>query len=220
MKKTLLYLLTLCLFIVNGYSQSGKSKNVYEEIPYEVIGGWPVINVVIDGSTYKFVIDTGAPGINISQRVVEKASLKTKQRTKKITDSQGVQDNLRLAAIKDMKVGGINFSTSKAAVGISIFKCYDGLDGIIGGAFLKKYAIKFDDRAKVLTITSNPFLLVAKHQKWSRMNVIAGKPIFYWYDGDERKMAYNVRQRVKQYHTPYITLIMVRVTINGMILIY
>ncbi|MDR0660230.1 MAG: retroviral-like aspartic protease family protein [Prevotellaceae bacterium] len=177
MKKTILLLLALCLFAGNTYSQNSKSKDVYVEIPYKLSSGIPVVEVLIKGKPYKFVVDTRALKTYIVRRIVDEQSLKLRKKTKNVGDGQGIRKQQQLAVINDMKVGGISFKTSEAAVSENdsyLFSRYD-FDGIIGGDFLKRFVVKFDSRAKTITLTTDALRLVSDQQQWNKMKIYSLK---------------------------------------------
>lgn len=153
------------------------SKAVYVEIPYELSCGIPVIEALVDGKPYRFLLDTGAPITIVVRRIVDELALKPKKKTKKMGDANGVRKRQQQLAIKNMTVGGIPFSTSNALIienDSYVFSCCD-FDGIIGGDFLKRFAVKFDSRAKTVTLTTDAARLVLEQQKWEKMRVYSSK---------------------------------------------
>ena len=155
-------------------------KDIYVEIPYEVVAGIPVIDVQIKGKTYKFVLDTGASGVHVTRKVVDQSLLRLKRKTKGVGDTNGVRKQQQQAVINDIRIGELLFSTSGAYVSENdsyIFSCY-GFDGIIGGDFLKQFAVKFDSRAKIVILATDVSRLVPSQQRWSKMFLVSSKTFF------------------------------------------
>lgn len=178
MNRLITTLLTLLLAVYPVCAQQkGEVKDVYVEIPYELEGGIPVVDVLIKGKAYKFVLDTGAPGIHVARKVVEQSSLKLRKKSSKVRDAHGVRKELQWAVVKDMKIGGISFSTAKALVSENdsyLFSCYS-FDGIIGGEFLKRFVVKFDSRTKTVTLATDASRLVSPQQPWGKMKLFSSK---------------------------------------------
>ncbi len=155
----LFFLLVLCSF--SGYTQKvnfnkGKPthKNYYTEVVYDELKSKLIIPVVIQGDTYQFLFDTGAPNL-ISH------TLKTKIQTRElrsihVKDANDSGRHLEVVTIPVLEIGGVSFKNSPAIVNDPasnfLFDCLD-IDGIIGSNLLRNSIVQIDSSQKLITIT-------------------------------------------------------------------
>ncbi len=128
----------------------------YAEVDYETNLDLILLPVVIEGETYQFLFDTGAPNV-ISNELSEKLGTK-KLRNGKVGDSQGNSDRLSLVMLDSVSIGGVSFYNTGAivadlnhAIEIGCLK----IDGILGANLMKFAYWKIDSKNQILTLTSN-----------------------------------------------------------------
>jgi hypothetical protein len=115
------------------------------EIPFEAIDNTPIIDVVIEGKTYKFLLATGILGCFISEELSKAlpiaALTKTKQKNK-----QGEMIDRTYAQLPKIEIGGVAFYDVLSAVNDDVsrsYKCVQ-LDGLIGANLLSKAVWQID----------------------------------------------------------------------------
>lgn len=162
MKKQL-YLFCLSLFLfscnpVRKILEGGKLKETsfVEKIPFTFHFGLPIVIVEIEGKTYNFLFDTGAPTV-ISPEL--QALLKLEPKTVgKTSDSQSNSSQQAFVKIPSMKIGNLNFENIGATVidmkKVFEFKCMN-LDGIIGANQMEKAIWQIDYRNNIITASNN-----------------------------------------------------------------
>jgi hypothetical protein len=126
------------------------------EIPFEMRLGLIIVPVTINGKTYDFLVDTGAPNL-CSKEVAAELKLK-KVLSQKAGDSQGVKEELDFVEMPDMYLNGICFKETGAAIAdinkSEVLACLNA-DGIIGANLMKEAIWEFDYERKVITISDN-----------------------------------------------------------------
>ncbi len=124
------------------------------EIPFQMRLGLVVIQVVIEGKTYDFLVDTGAPNV-CSKELAAELNLKTRV-TKKTGDSQGVKEELDFVVFPDIFINGTCFKGTGAAVAdlkqSEAIACLD-IDGFIGANLMKEAIWEFDYERNVISIS-------------------------------------------------------------------
>lgn len=135
-------------------SGSVEQKEFKTEIPFEMRLGLVVIPVTIEGITYEFLVDTGAPNV-CSKELATELKLKAKV-TQSTGDSQGVKEKLDFVVLPDVFINGICFKETGAAIAdlkqSDVIACLD-IDGIIGANLMKEAIWEFDYERKVITIS-------------------------------------------------------------------
>jgi predicted aspartyl protease len=133
-----------------------KSKNYFEEFDFEFIRDKIIVPVEIQGVTYKFMLDTGAPNI-ISKEIndfIKPQLLKTIP----ITDASGIKAKLKVVSIEKLNFGNIIFENTATLVydlrANFVFKCF-GIDGFIGSNMLRNSIIQIDAGLKKIRLTDN-----------------------------------------------------------------
>ena len=156
--KPILSLLTLLLTINFCTAQSLNSggpvdKAFYQELPFEQINGKIIIDVEIAGHVHKFLLDTGAP-FTISEGIAAELGI-TPEKQSSIIDAYGNVSTTKVAKVKGVKLGNIEFKNVSAFVGTNlIFKC-TGVEGNIGSNLLRSTVIRFNTKSKTITITND-----------------------------------------------------------------
>lgn len=162
MKKIYLSILILFLFsscntlkLIKVLKNGSVEQKVFKtEIPFEMRLGLVVIPVTINGKTYEFLVDTGAPNV-CSKELAAELNLKTKV-TQTTGDSQGVKEKLDFVVVPEIYLNGICFKETGAAIAdlkqSDVIACLD-IDGIIGANLMKEAIWEFDYERKVITIS-------------------------------------------------------------------
>lgn len=118
----------------------GKAKggSYYAEIPYEMVKGKIIVPVTIEGNTYRFLLDTGAPNL-ISYHLKDVLNVKELSSIR-INDSNDTKKYLDVVKVPLLEIGGIEFKDTPTVVtdpqSNQIFECF-GFDGIIGSNMLR-----------------------------------------------------------------------------------
>jgi hypothetical protein len=133
-----------------------QTKDYYSEITFEYVKNKIIIPVVIEGKTYRFILDTGAPNI-ISQelfQIIKNDSLATIP----ITDINQKKLDLQVVSIPNLVLGGVIFKNSAALVyNLELNKILDcfQIDGFIGSNMLRNSIVQIQLKNKMLTITND-----------------------------------------------------------------
>lgn len=162
MKKKIISFIILCFVsnIILAQSKSFKEgrvtpKNYNEEIPFEFIRNKIILPVEIEGKTYRFLLDTGAPNM-VSRELVE-AHMPEALKDIQITDANQKKQKLDLVSLKVLKIGTVTFNDFSALVfdfkKSKIFNCMN-IDGFIGSNLFRKSIIQIDAQKKVLRFTN------------------------------------------------------------------
>ncbi len=128
--------------------------NFYTEIPLEIVKGKLIIPVKIQGKTYRFLLDTGAP-CAISPKILKTLDIK-KVKEKKLGDAGGLKNTEKVIQVPSMDLGGVLFEQTPAFVldwtQSFPFTCYQ-LDGIIGSNLLRHCIMQIDKSQNKLILT-------------------------------------------------------------------
>lgn len=129
--------------------------NYSDTIPFNFDYNLPLIAVEIEGETYNFLLDTGAPSV-ISPELFQKLQL-NKLSTTKITDSNNTSNTEITTQVPKMKIGNLTYENMGVFV-INLkqsyaLKCFK-LDGIIGANQMAKSFWKLDYENKRCIISS------------------------------------------------------------------
>nr|WP_121271113.1 pepsin/retropepsin-like aspartic protease family protein [Pedobacter schmidteae] len=131
------------------------------QVPFTLIGGFPVVEVNIAGKNHRFVMDTGATDNLIDTGFETELSGIWKQ-TQEVNMSEGSGNggNVRRGILDRMTIGGLNMD--KIQMGLHTMPAFDqekGISGILGFQFLKYFYVdinyinntmRFYDMAQVL----------------------------------------------------------------------
>lgn len=146
-------------------SGSLASSEFYTEIEFETRLDLIIIPVQIQGETYQFMFDTGAPNV-ISKELSEKLQFKTIA-SGNVGDSQGKKDKLEVLKIDSIGVGGVYFHNTAALVADlkhAELACLE-IDGILGANLMRFAYWKIDSENSVVTISSNLDTLISGLQE-------------------------------------------------------
>ncbi|WP_415190322.1 retropepsin-like aspartic protease [Psychroserpens sp.] len=152
------------------------SKNYIEQVTFEFEKNKIVIPVEIEGKTYRFLLDTGAPNI-ISSELYEAiqpdhvANIPTE-------DANGMKQQLDVVTLKHLKIGAVEFEGFNALVfdlnGSSIFKCF-GIDGFIGSNLLRHSVVQFNAEDRLLTLTDQPKKLGLNEKEGLKIKLVGSQ---------------------------------------------
>lgn len=151
----------LCISI--GFAQKTKfktgstnSKNYFTSITYKDVNDKIIIPVTIQGSTYQFLFDTGAPNV-ISSSLLNAAN-HSSGKALTISDSNDRQQKMNLTTFKEITVGGVTFTNTSALIFEKseniLFDCFE-IDGIIGSNLLQKSIVQINSKTKELILTNS-----------------------------------------------------------------
>ncbi|CAA6826429.1 MAG: Unknown protein [uncultured Sulfurovum sp.] len=117
-------------------------------IPLEKRGAHYVVNVVLDGTSFNLLLDTGATYIFIDE---DKASMLEVLRDDLILQTAGNDIAAKLSKASSMRVGNLELSDIKVTV--APFK-REGVDGLLGMNFLKKFNFYIDQDKHTLHLNA------------------------------------------------------------------
>jgi len=152
-----------CAFAQNklNLSQGETTEKGYlTTIPYKEIKEKIIIDGVINGKSYKFMLDTGAPMI-IFKKLADDLNL-LKVNDLLVKDQSNKKDTMTAVMLPNIKIGDVTFNNIPTLISEnSIIECF-GIDGIIGSNVLRNSIIQFSSKNKIITITDTPKLLKLK----------------------------------------------------------
>ncbi|PNW28688.1 retropepsin-like aspartic protease [Formosa algae] len=136
------------------------ANDYFETIAFEFQTEKIIVPVEIEGVTYKFILDTGAPNI-ISKEIHDLISPKLLN-TIPITDASGIKENLDVVSVKSLKFANVVFENTATLVFDKtknpVFECF-GVDGFIGSNMLRNSIVQIDVLQKKIRLTNNRKLL-------------------------------------------------------------
>lgn len=181
-------LTVLCLVVVFiGYAQQVISanqgyvatKDYLRTIPYYNINNKVIIKVSLEGISYDFLLDTGAP-TSISERVY--SAITTNELGKiNLMDISGISDSVTVVSVPEIDIDGIKFMEIPAFVRDEkkdrFFQCLN-IDGIIGSNLLRNSTIQFDGAKQQVTLTDDSKKLNLKKRNATdlKLNDIQSNP--------------------------------------------
>jgi hypothetical protein len=171
-----------------------EQKRYFQEIPYQKIKGVPVVSVTINGETYKFVFDTGASFLHISDDLYRRLNLSVLGQ-RKIADSSGEIKVMKKILLTELHLQKITFSNIHGYVlsdeDFRLFKCL-GIDGIIGSNMLENSVVHFDEKNSKIIITHNIRKLSIDNSTYQKMKRSLIRPIITIVLGEKRESVTNV----------------------------
>lgn len=155
----------LCLLLLLGLTtlfcdaqnismnQGGTEQMAYfSVIDYEVVREKIIVKASLNGKSYRFIVDTGAPNM-ITKRVFNELQ---PAQVKKIPvgDANGKADSLSLFMVDEFKLGDVVFKQIPTLVSNDpfIFDCHQ-VDGFIGSNMLRNSIVRFSQKDHQLTLT-------------------------------------------------------------------
>jgi len=126
-------------------SIDNKEEEHYEyAIPLQHYGEHYVVTVLLDGTAFNLVLDTGATFIFIDE---DKASMFEVLRDDLVLQTAGNDVHAKLCSASTMKIG--NLELSNIQVTIAPFK-RDGIDGLLGMNFFKQFTFFINQEEDIL----------------------------------------------------------------------
>ena len=126
-----------------------------QTIEFTPVRGLIIIPVIIKGTEYRFLFDTGAPSA-ISESIQKKYGFKIVS-TSDLTDAQGNKQNIKYVKIDTLDIQGTPFINTSAFVGNfennPVLKCLN-IDGIIGANLMRYYTWQIDLKNNKLRFTN------------------------------------------------------------------
>jgi predicted aspartyl protease len=150
--------LTSCQQQIIGLFKKGEYEKQEDivEVPFIIENGLIIIPVDIEGETYRFLLDTGAPNV-VSKELAEKLNFK-KKRSIKTVDSQGNSSVLDYVKVSKIGIKNAVFLNTIAAVAdlkqADAIACLN-IDGLIGANLMRKAYWQIDCQKNVLRIITN-----------------------------------------------------------------
>ncbi len=148
-------------------SESGDEDTI---IPFEILNGWTVITVKLNGEEieHKFIFDTGAI-TKVEPDIAEALNL-TNLRDFTKTDLNGVRSPASLVNLKIVKIGKRTFSKVGALSShTSLFKCY-GIKGIIGYNIMRDAIFIINNKNQTITITKSKIKFNKNHFQFAKID--------------------------------------------------
>jgi predicted aspartyl protease len=141
---------------VNFDSGTIQAQKYFEEISYELVNGKIILPVIINGKTYRFILDTGAPNI-ISKKILEELNIK-QLNSINVSDANNLTESMQSVEIPNLKIGNLTFENQIALVydfdNHNLLSCYK-IDGFIGSNLLRNSSIKISKTDQKIFITDN-----------------------------------------------------------------
>ncbi|TKG90803.1 hypothetical protein EYV94_23350 [Puteibacter caeruleilacunae] len=127
------------------------AKNYFTEIKIEDYCGRIIVPIKIQGKTYRFMLDTGAPcSIKMDVMVHLKHEL---MGGAKVTDCNGTASSMFAIMIPSIELGNVRFEDVPFLVyNNPLLDCY-GIDGLIGSNLLRKSIVQISRDSETLIVT-------------------------------------------------------------------
>lgn len=179
-----LLLLNSCQKQLVGLFKEGHLSNTSEvvEVTFTVENGLMIIPVEIEGNTYRFLLDTGAPNI-LSKELAEKIEF-MKVRKIKTNDSQGNSSVLDYVKLKKININGANFTNTTAGIAdlqqVEAIACLN-IDGLIGANLMKNAYWQIDYQKNIIRIIPEKKDLIIPQNSFSIpfTSDVTGTPIVH-----------------------------------------
>lgn len=161
-------------------------KDYLTTLPYKEIKEKIIVEAVINGKTYNFLLDTGAPMI-ISKKLFKELNLPATTKLE-ITDQSSKKDTMNVFILPNIKIGNVDFNNIPTLISEeSIVDCL-GIDGFIGSNVLRNSIIQFSSKNKTITITDNPKSLNLKSKNASKLFLNAQSNPYIWIEQKNGKI--------------------------------
>jgi len=158
--------------VVNGNQGFLEQQKYLSTIPYKDVKGKIIVEVLINNTNRKFILDTGAT-TTISESLFKELNPKLLGKVE-VADQSGLKDSLNIISLTELKLKDLVFKDIPAMV-ISknpIFECF-GVDGFIGSNLLRNSIIQFNSKDKTITLTDDPKTLNLKRKNSNDMELSA-----------------------------------------------
>jgi predicted aspartyl protease len=157
-------------------------KEYYAEVEYEYIESKIILPVKVDGITYRFILDTGAPNI-ISSRIAEKIKIKELDSIS-VNDANGTSKSMKFISIPKFEIGNISFYNTKSLIQPKkendIFDCFN-IDGFIGSNVLNTSVLQIVSKQKKIIITNDVKKLNLNKKNSNKLKLVGSqKSPYIW----------------------------------------
>jgi hypothetical protein len=150
-----------------SFNEGGSEQSDYlTRIPYEKVNEKIILSVQIQGKSYKFILDTGAP--TAITPALFQALHPTLLAQIPVSDANGKRDSLTVVRLPPISAGGIDFKDIPALLMEDnvVFNCLQA-DGIVGSNLLRNAVLQVDSRTREIILTDMPQKLDLKSKKSS-----------------------------------------------------
>ena len=189
------YIWIFFFIITNLFSQDFDNGRIvqngyYEEITFELVQDKIIIPVTINGKSYKFLLDTGAPNL-VSKHILNELNI-TASNSAKIQDANNQSSTMETVLIPSITLGSIERKDNLVLItdleNHFILKCYK-FDGFIGSNFFKNSILKIDMENNKIIITDD-IKKLEKSTKPKKMKLVGSQNTPYIkisFDNDKKK---------------------------------
>ena len=161
---------------INLNQGSIKQKEYLQKIPYQNKAGMLIIPATINGKTYNFLFDTGAP-LTISDKLLKEINLPILGEAK-IGDSSGEVREMRYISLPELHLNEITFINTTGIVWheetLKILECLE-IDGTIGSNMLKNSVVQIDEQRKHIIIADNIKKISGYKGRFQKMETSPGQ---------------------------------------------
>lgn len=153
---------------VAAVASEGKSVMRYDDR-----GGAPVVEVEINGHTYRFLFDTCAGYTCVSDKLVNLEKLPYQQTGNTVI---GMEGNLQMTSVPQLTLGGMVVNNAVAAIMSAQNPAFVtlGVDGIIGAPLINNYVLTIDSRTKTITLDKEAD---ASIDQWTELKMHGTDPL-------------------------------------------
>jgi len=152
-----------------------QQKKYLQKIPYQNIDGKLIVPVIIDGKTYNFIFDTGAP-LTISDKIYKELNLQIITQTE-VTDASDRKMGMKCILLPELHLQGITFINTPGFVHheassdfVNLFECFE-IDGTIGSNMLRNSAVQIDEKNKHIIIANSIIKIPGKKGLFQKMEL-------------------------------------------------
>lgn len=140
-----------------------EQKGFYVSLPFETKNDLLILEITINGSPKKFLLDTGAP-TSISKSLQKQFRFNS---LGKLTanDINGLHKSFNTVSIDELKIGDLSVKDVPALViaDDNVLFSHLGIDGIIGSNFLRNMIVRISIRENRIVFTDNIQSLNLQH---------------------------------------------------------
>ena len=174
--KSILFLLVSLASHAQELNDGSTEKNFYTEFNYEYVKGKIIVPVVIEGKTYRFLLDTGAPNI-ISSDLKEIINTEF-QKSINVKDANNKEQSMDMVTIPLITVGGVSFYNTPSLVKESgpnlFFDCFK-IDGFIGSNMLRNSIIQILPEKQLIRLTRSKKRLLLNKKNAIKLKLIGNQ---------------------------------------------
>ncbi|MCD6543498.1 MAG: clan AA aspartic protease, partial [Flavobacteriaceae bacterium] len=159
-----------------------QTKDYYSEITFEYVNSKIIVPVEIEGKSYRFILDTGAP--NIISKELFHAIKNDSLTTIPIMDINQKEEDLMVVSIPKLVLGDITFNNSASLVydlkRNRIIDCFQ-IDGFIGSNMLRNSIVQIQLKNKLLKITNDKKRLLLHKKNSTKLKLLGMQSLpFIW----------------------------------------